>query len=423
MTATSDRAVRAPGDRRKGRARVGLFGMFGSGNLGNNASMEAALRYLNEAHPDAAVDVKCGGPEDIRARYHVAATPFLYYKGNATGLTGGILKALIKAADSVRLVAWVRRHDAVIIPGMGVFEGCLQAPPWGEPLRLFLVSLSGRLFETKVGYISVGADVVHPSRRITRWLFSRAASLATYCSVRDPRSREVFGEWGVDVAGIPVYPDLAFALPVPPPQVGDPKLVCVGVMDYRGNDHDRGREEEVLTAYVAEMTQFVQWLLTTGRDVRLLVGDVNGSDDAVVRRILDGIGQRMPGLEDGRLTARPAISLDDILTAMSPAGSVVALRYHNVVAALMLGKPTLAISYGHKQESLMAGAGLAEFCTPARTLDHERLALQFTELAERAPGIRQELWAQKAASEHLLAEQFDIAAKALLPAAANVAVP
>jgi polysaccharide pyruvyl transferase WcaK-like protein len=379
--------------------------------------MEAALRYLRQAHPDAIVDVKCGGPDDIRARYHVDTTPFLYYKGNATGLAGGVLKALIKAVDSVRLVAWVRRHDTVIIPGMGVFEGCLQAPPWGEPLRLFLVSLSGRLFRTRVGYISVGADVVHPSRRITRWMFTRAASLATYCSVRDPRSREVFQEWGADIADMPVYPDLAFALPVPPLQPGDPNLVCVGVMDYRGNDHDRGREEEVLAAYVAETTEFVEWLLTTGRDVRLLVGDRNGPDDDVVRRVLDGIGQRMPQLADGRLTARPAISLDDILEEMSPAGSVVALRFHNIVAALMLGKPTLAISYGHKQDSLMASFGVGEFCTPARTLDHEKLALQFTELGERAPGIREDLLARKAEAGRQLDEQFAIAAVALLPAA------
>ena len=92
-----------------------------------------------------------------------------------------------------------------------------------------------------------------------------------------------------------------------------------------------------------------------------------------------------------------------------------AIRFHNVVAALMLGKPVLAISYGHKQDSLMAGFGVAEFCTSARTLDHEKLALQFTELTERAPGIRQDLLARKAESERLLAEQFGTAASALLP--------
>ena len=112
------------------------------------------------------------------------------------------------------------------------------------------------------------------------------------------------------------------------------------------------------------MTEFVQWLLTTGRDVRLLVGDVNGSDDDVVRRIRAGIEQRLPDLADGRLTARPAVSLDDILAEMAGAGSVVALRFHNIVAALMLGKPVLAISYGHKQDSLMASFGVTDSARP-----------------------------------------------------------
>ena len=56
----------------------------------------------------------------------------------------------------MRIIGWVRRHDVVIIPGMGVFEGSLPAPPWSEPFRLFLVSLSGRVFGTKVCYMSVG---------------------------------------------------------------------------------------------------------------------------------------------------------------------------------------------------------------------------------------------------------------------------
>lgn len=417
MTVSLDPAVRSS-RRHGGRpARIGLFGMFGSGNLGNNASMEAVLRYLTEVHPDAVVDVMCGGPEDIQKRYGVTATPFLYYKGSASGITVGVYKALIKAVDSVRLMAWVRRHDTVIIPGMGVFEGNLPTPPWSEPLRLFLVSLSGRLFGTKVGYMSVGADTVHPSRRLTRWLFANAARLATYCSCRDRRSREVLDDWGVDVTRVPVYPDLAFALPTPPLRGEDPKLVCVGVMDYHGGDEDRGREDDVRGAYVAAMTDFVQWLLKSGRNVCLLVGDANGSDETVVQEILADIQQHMPGLDDGRLVTRPAISLDDILAAMSPADSVVAIRFHNVVAALMLGKPTLAISYGQKQHSLMADAGVAEFCMPVKTLDPERLALQFSELTKRAPAIRQELSAWEAANERLLAEQFAIVANALLPAA------
>ena len=384
--------------------RIGLFGQFGSGNIGNDASLDAALRFLAGAHPDAAVDVMCGGPQDVRDRYHVSATPLLWYAGAASGIAASALKALVKVADSVRIMGWVRRHDVVIIPGMGVFEGSLPVPPWTEPLRLFLVSLSGRVFGTKVCYVSVGANDV--ANRLTRWLFTRAARFATYCSCRDSKSRDVLGGWGIDTTKVPVYPDLAFALPVPPPQAGDPKIVCVGVMDYHGGDDDRGKKGSIRDAYVAEMALFVRWMLLVGRDVRLIVGDANGSDDTVVREIMADVQQCMPDLDRGRLASWSAVSLADILEAMASAGSVVAMRFHNVVASLMLGKPTIAISYGAKHESLMEDSGLAEFNTPVKTLDHEHLAHLFTQLSDRAPHLRDMLTERNAASELLLAEQF-----------------
>ena len=386
--------------------RIGLFGQFGSGNIGNDASLEAALRFLAAARPDAIVDVMCGGPQDVEDRYHVSATPLLWYAGAASGIVASVLKALVKVADSARIVCWVRRHDVVIIPGMGVFEGSLPAPPWSEPLRLFLVSLSGRVFGTKVGYVSVGADNV--TKRTTRWLFTQAARLASYCSSRDSRSRDVLHGWGIDTTKVPVYPDLAFALPVPPPQVGDPNIVCVGVMDYHGGDDDRGRDgSSIREVYISETALFVRGLLEAGRDVRLVVGDANGSDDAVVQEIMAGIQQCAPGLQQGRLVAWPAVSLTDIFGAMASAGSVVAIRFHNVVASLMLSKPTIAISYGAKHDSLMQDCGLAEFCTPVKTLDHEHLAGLLKELGDRASHLREILADRKAASELLLAEQFD----------------
>ena len=41
--------------------RVGLFGNLGSGNIGNDASMEAVLAYLEADHPDAIIDAMCAG--------------------------------------------------------------------------------------------------------------------------------------------------------------------------------------------------------------------------------------------------------------------------------------------------------------------------------------------------------------------------
>ena len=86
---------------------------------------------------------------------------------------------------------------------------------------------------------------------------------------------------------------------------------------------------------------------------------------------------------------------------MAQVGTVVAARYHNVLCALKLSKPTLAISYAAKSDSLMADMGLSEFCHSANFLDVERLIEQFTELESRSAQIsrilaeRNELIAQR----------------------------
>ena len=62
-------------------ARVGVFGLLGSGNLGNDGSLEAVLGYLRDRHPEAAVDALCGGPEAVTARYGIPATRLHWYRG------------------------------------------------------------------------------------------------------------------------------------------------------------------------------------------------------------------------------------------------------------------------------------------------------------------------------------------------------
>ena len=44
------------------RPRVGLFGNLGSGNIGNDASLEAMLSYLSADQPGAVLDAMCRAP-------------------------------------------------------------------------------------------------------------------------------------------------------------------------------------------------------------------------------------------------------------------------------------------------------------------------------------------------------------------------
>ena len=187
--------------------RVGLFGLIGSGNSGNDASTETVLAYLREAHPDAVIDALCGGPERVRAAYGIDAAPLFWYQKfeqRKSGAPAAFLKVLGKGVDSMRIASWARRHDAVIVPGAGALETTLPQHAWGYPYALFLLTASGKLLRTKVALVSVGADLIN--KRATRWLSNATARLASYRSYRDAYSLEAMRQRGIDTSSDRVYP-------------------------------------------------------------------------------------------------------------------------------------------------------------------------------------------------------------------------
>jgi polysaccharide pyruvyl transferase WcaK-like protein len=402
--------------------RIGLCGLLGSGNLGNDGMLETMMAYLRADHPDAIVDFMCAGPETIRARYGVEAIPLNWYqkheqRGPGTATT--VLKLLGKAIDVYRTASWVRRHDVVIVPGAGVLEAGLPVRASSYPYTMFLLSASGRLLRTKVALVSVGASVV--DQRLTRWLFTNAARLAFYCSYRDEVSRDAMREAGLDVSEARIYPDLAFGLPAPPEAEGAEQTVGVGVMAYYGGNssEDRRQADEIHAAYVEKMKRFVFWLADSGYQIRLFGGD-NRFDDRVAEQILAALAEHRPGLEQMYAVAEPVTSMQELMREMTPVGTVVATRFHNVLCALKLSKPTISIGYASKHDRMMADMGLSEFCQPARSLDVDRLIEQFTELQKRSAELRKAMAERNEEKVRRLGQQFALLNTLLFPAAGQV---
>ncbi|MER5790555.1 polysaccharide pyruvyl transferase family protein [Streptomyces sp. NPDC001980] len=390
--------------------RVGVFGLLGSGNLGNDGSLQAVLGYLRAEHPDAAVDALCGGPEAVTARFGIPATRLHWNRTEyRTASRAGAIaaKGLGKLVDVFRTAAWVRRHDVVIVPGMGVLEATLPLRPWGFPYSLFLLCASGRLLGTRVALVSVGAAEIRnrPTRALVRW----SARLAAYRSYRDAQSRDAMRAMGVDTARDEVYPDLAFSLPTPPVSTpsSSPGPVCVGVMDFHGGNDDRARADEIYRRYLDGTIRFVRVLVEEGRPVRLLTGD--RCDATVVEAILDAVDSPL-------VTAAEPTSLADLMTEMAAADTVVAVRYHNLICALKTGTPVLALSYAAKSDALMAGMGLGAYCHPAREVDADRLLEQFRTLEKRSAELRETLVERNLAAARQLEDQFGSLTTAVFPA-------
>lgn len=383
--------------------RVGLFGLLGTGNIGNDASMEVVLRYLREEHPEVAVDAMCPGPGRLKAKYGIQAVP-LWHRGyeRVHGVPGIPLRLFGKLVDGWGIASWVRRHDVVIVPGMGVMEATVPVRPWETPYAMFMLSVTGRMFRTKVALVSIGAGRIR--QRMTCWLYNAAARLATYRSYRDCASREEMRKRGLNVSADPVYPDLVFGLPIPAYTAADPHAVGVGIMSYYGDNDERGDAAALHTAYITKMKDFIEWLADRGRQVRLFVGDE--ADESTVAELLAGLRADRPDLESGQVTAESMASFDDLVRAISGVRSVVATRYHNVMCALKLGKPVISVGYAAKNAALMADAGVPEFCQDAKQLDVDLLRKQFDEMEQRSTQLASMTSTCCQAKEKQLAEQF-----------------
>src|SRR5512145_2222845 len=127
--------------------RIGLLGLFGVGNLGNDGSAEAVLLLLRRALPDAELVCICPPLSKIR---HTLAIPTLPL--NSPRSLGGWLARLDRllwgaprgVAAALRAVRDLRGFDAVIVPGTGALDDFATGPR-GWPVGLFVWCVAARL--------------------------------------------------------------------------------------------------------------------------------------------------------------------------------------------------------------------------------------------------------------------------------------
>lgn len=385
--------------------RVGFLGRLGSGNLGNDASLAVVLGEVRERRPDAVVDFMCSGPGVVSQR-HTAPAVRLHHVGTHGPAAWRVLVGAV--VDAVRISAWVRHHDVVVVPGMGTLEATLRERPWQMPWTLLVTALSGRLWGTRVALVGIGAGAVPDP--VQRTMLLAVARLVHYRSFRDEQSREALRRMGVR-SHDGVYPDVVLALPVPDQPPPEPRSVGVGVMAWAGDNTERPRAAALHAAYVEEMRRTITLLLERGYTVNLLVGD---DDDLPVAERLAA------GAADDRVRVRETTTPDELDAVVASVEVVVAARFHNVVSALRCATPVVALCYAPKHRALMASLGLEKLCQDLRGLDARRVVEQVDALHGERSTLREDLARQVAGLRPLHARHFDEVARAVLDVAPGV---
>jgi polysaccharide pyruvyl transferase WcaK-like protein len=323
--------------------RIGLLGQFGSGNLGNDGSLEAMMRFLRRAHPDVELVCICARPSVVSDNLGIEATGIgaCMPGGRGFALLNGLLLGTPQCfLDMVETFRRTRGLDWMIVPGAGTTDDHRNGPS-GWPFVLWRWCAAARLNGARIAFVGIGAEPVKGtlSRRLMKW----AAGMASYRSYRDRMSRDFMAGIGLDVTRDPVVADIAFGLPGPEPQELAPRFcltVGIGITSDRGWPRKGGRGG--YEAYIAKLARFALRLLEQGHHLRLLTTDAG--DWSAVEDFFRHLAWLTPRRFQTCITVEKAASLAELMQQMQETDVVVASRYHNVVCALKLGLPTISLS-------------------------------------------------------------------------------
>lgn len=380
------------------RRKIALFGTFGTGNLGNECTLQAMLLNIRRRAPNVQVSCICTRPEETASTYGIRALAIREMPLRGTNNRAWRLLRKISIGIPVELYRWfsvikeLMGSHMLMMTGTGMLSDS-GIGPLGLHYDILRWSVVAKLCRCKLLFVSVGAGPLrHP---LARFFVKAALRMADYRSYRDNFSKGYVKSIGFDADADAVYPDLAFSLPegmLPNDQRdGDKRApVGVGLITHYVQRSLSDDVEQTYREYVTKMARFIGWLVEHNRTVRLLIGDVV-YDSRVrndVRTLLEQSGLTY---EKSNIIDEPTGSFEELLSQLATTKVVVASRFHNLLLALMLGKPALAISFHEKDDSLMTAVGLQEFCQDIANLDVSTLIEQFVRLEKNADRLREEI--------------------------------
>jgi polysaccharide pyruvyl transferase WcaK-like protein len=400
--------------------RIAFWGNFGTGNWGNECTLQAIIHNTRRKVPDAELSCFCFNPDDTMRRHGLPSFPItsLRIRASAGGprRSGGRLRVLRRLSEEAQIwaetVALARRADVIVMAGTGMLtdsgEGAM-----GMPYDMFKWSLAAKATGRKLMFASVGVEAIRSPR--ARFFITTALRLADYRSYRDNQSKLRLEKIGFATGRDPVLPDLAFSLPgsmakdrrelegrsETKPTIG------VGLYDHRGRGLDSPSDAVTYREYVDKVASFVLWLLEHGYPTRVIIGDLT-YDEPVLEDLRVVLAKRGIERYAGRYEDSAARSVEQVMDQIASLDLVVASRFHNVLLALMLGKPVVSISYNEKNDALMGEMGMGEYCRPIESFDLDWLIDRVEDLERNGPLLRPRIVQRAAQFRDQLEKQYAI---------------
>ena len=429
--------------------KVALLTPYDGGNLGDAAIQEALIGNFRKYDAQVQLYGITLHPESTAARHHIPCYPLAaisrpYYHAkkapavpanncSATSQFGksveaprfferikravrGILfriglKPLVRFAQEcvhiLRSYRFLRGVDMLVVAGGGQLDE-EWGGSWGHPYALMKWAVLARAAGTSVVFLSVGG--CRTDLWLTKLFLRIALSLACYRSYREEGSRQLARSITPTADG-PVVPDLAFSLPFatqPSMATSDSAALRVGASPIAYARTGMWPTEDLAQyeRYMTELALFVGALLKRGIFVTLFSS--SSPDD----QLFDDLRARIdPNLETearARLLIGNVTSVQDLLVLLHSLDFVVASRLHGLILSFLVGKPSIALSYDRKVETLMTDVGLKAYCLDIRSFTGENLLAAFLNLQTNGAVVKSKLGATCCHYDQLLQSQYGL---------------
>jgi polysaccharide pyruvyl transferase WcaK-like protein len=417
------------------KPKIGLLDHFGTGNLGDDATIQATLQHITSRWPHALIVGLSLYPVDSQRRHGIPAYairqegffPFASFKDKLKDSLSKyhfLFSALRTITNVViRKPVWFLREilflaksfrvakslDLLIICGGGQLLDAWGGP-WAFPYTLFKWVLLAKLSHTKCYFVNVGAGPLdYP---LSRWFIKRALLLADYVSFRDGKSKMLIREIGVrnrtQVVADSVYGLNISGVNITRSHVGRGGGLTIGIAPMAYCDPRRywDKDKAIYECFIRKLAEFSARLIRYRHRLRLFSTDIWFDSQAILDLEL-AIKNQYAVDTATWITSEPVTGINEFLSQLSQVDCVVTCKFHGVIFAHLLNVPVLAISHHPKVATLMDDFELSEYCVDIRKFDVDLLTSTFDRLVANMDDIKACVPRKVACYQRELALQFD----------------
>ncbi len=455
MPATAPEVIeQAPSEttsRRTTSTTFALVDCYNGGNLGDGAIQDAAIANIRRRIPDATIYGITMHPEDTVQRHGIPSYPIAgdslpdyciappapvesrAAEGRQAAGHEGMRRRLAKylargPAAIARLLLprgwpWIIRNelthivggfkflkdvDILFISGGGQLQD-IWGGPWGHPYAMLKWTILTRLRRAKPIFLSVGYCGLNS--RLSRFFTRTALSLAAYRSYRDSGSRELMQRAGFR-RDDPVYPDLAYSLPIEGYRLhrnGRPGVRVVGVSPlchhHPRHSPRKDRDPVAYHAYLSQIAAIVQWLVARGYLVSMFASE--GPDRFAIADLWERLSTEASPEVMASIERHPVSTVGGFLEHAAAVDLMVASRLHGVLLSQLAGTPVLALSYDRKVEVQMELVGQSPFCLSVDPIELSAFQECFDRLEANLETVRDQIQARFSDYRAQLEVQYD----------------